>query len=296
MGTPDFAVESLQELHNSKHNILAVYTQPDKPAGRGYKLVPPAVKLAAFDMGLPVFQPDTLKTEIDILKNYDPDVIVVVAYGKLLSCQVLDIPKYGCVNVHGSLLPKYRGAAPIQWNIINGDMYGGITTMLMNEGLDCGDILLQAKTKIDDDETCGELFEKLQVMGAKLLLETLDKLEKNEITPTKQDETAATYAPKITKDMCLLNFNDDAKTVHKLICGLSPYPCAYMILKNKKLKLYNSRIVTDISEKIGETGELVIYNKRLIIPCKNNAIEITKLQPENSKQMAAKDYINGIKR
>ncbi|MCL2013722.1 MAG: methionyl-tRNA formyltransferase [Oscillospiraceae bacterium] len=296
MGTPDFAEYSLRKLSGSKHKILAVFTQPDRPAGRGYKLVPSAVKTAALELGFEVFQPDSPVTEHERLSGYKPDAIVVVAYGKLLPEKILNIPKYGCVNLHGSLLPEYRGAAPIQWNIINGGEYGGTTTMLMDEGMDTGDILLQEKTKIGDEETAGELFERLKVSGAYLLSKTLDKLENGDITPQKQDEAAATYAPKITGDMCLINFEIGAKSVQKLICGLSPGPGAYTLLNGKKLKILRARVAdSDVAGIKKTVGAMINKNGRLIIPCVSGAVEATEIQYEGSRRMSAAEFINGHK-
>ena len=209
MGTPDFAVPTLKKLYESKHEVVGVFTQTDKPKGRGYKLAPPPVKVLALEHGTPVYQPKSLKNEPqmwDELKKLEPDCIVVAAYGKILPREVLEIPKFHCVNVHGSLLPKYRGAAPIQWSVLNGDAETGITTMLMGEGLDTGDILLQRSTPIGDNETAAQLFDRLSEIGADLLIETLDKLEKDQITPVKQDDSKATYARMLSKDMCVLDF------------------------------------------------------------------------------------------
>jgi len=194
MGTPDFAVPTLEKLCKSEHQVLGVYTQPDKPVGRKQILTPPDVKVCALENNLPVYQPSTLKDDAvyEEIKDMNPDVIVVVAYGKLLPVNILEIPKYGCINVHGSLLPKYRGASPIQHSVLNGDEITGVTTMFMGEGLDTGDILLKAETKIGENETSAELFDRLSLMGADLLLETLDAVEKGTVTPEKQDENLAT--------------------------------------------------------------------------------------------------------
>ncbi|MBQ8121138.1 MAG: methionyl-tRNA formyltransferase, partial [Ruminococcus sp.] len=248
MGTPDFAVPTLKKLYECGHEVAAVFTQPDKPKGRGYKLTPPPVKVIALEHSSPVYQPESLKKQPemwDILKDIAPDCIVVAAYGKILPKQVLDIPKFHCVNVHGSLLPKYRGAAPIQWSVLNGDEETGITTMLMGEGLDTGDILMQRSTHIGENETAAELFDRLADIGADLLIETLGKLEKGELTPVKQDESLATYASMLTKDMCMIDFNKPVKEVHKKICGLSDWPCAVTTLDGKRLKVFRSEIIHD---------------------------------------------------
>ncbi len=294
MGTPDFAVPTLNKLYESEHEIAAVFTQPDKPKGRGYKLAPPPVKVLALEHGTPVYQPESLKKQPemwDVLKEIAPDVIVVAAYGKILPKQVLDIPKYHCVNVHGSLLPKYRGAAPIQWSVLNGDDETGITTMLMGEGLDTGDILLQRSTPIGENETAAELFDRLAEIGADLLIETLEKLEKGEITPVKQDEELATYASILTKDMCMIDFNKPVKEVHKKICGLSDWPCAVTTLDGKRLKVYRSQIVKDKTP--GQQAGTVVDTKQFCVCCSDGVIKLTEVQAEGSKRMRSEDYLRG---
>ena len=294
MGTPDFAVPTLNKLYESEHEIAAVFTQPDKPKGRGYKLAPPPVKVLALEHGTPVYQPESLKKQPemwDVLKEIAPDVIVVAAYGKILPKQVLDIPKYHCVNVHGSLLPKYRGAAPIQWSVLNGDDETGITTMLMGEGLDTGDILLQRSTPIGENETAAELFDRLAEIGADLLIETLEKLEKGEITPVKQDEELATYASILTKDMCMIDFNKPVKEVHKKICGLSDWPCAVTTLDGKRLKVFRSQIVKD--KMPGQQAGTVVDTKQFCLCCADGVIKLTEVQAEGSKRMRSEDYLRG---
>ncbi len=294
MGTPDFAVPTLNKLYESEHEIAAVFTQPDKPKGRGYKLSPPPVKVLALEHGTPVYQPESLKKQPemwDVLKEIAPDVIVVAAYGKILPKQVLDIPKYHCVNVHGSLLPKYRGAAPIQWSVLNGDDETGITTMLMGEGLDTGDILLQRSTPIGENETAAELFDRLAEIGADLLIETLEKLEKGEITPVKQDEKLATYASILTKDMCMIDFNKPVKEVHKKICGLSDWPCAVTTLDGKRLKVFRSQIVKDKTP--GQQAGTVVDTKQFCVCCADGVIKLAEVQAEGSKRMRSEDYLRG---
>ena len=294
MGTPDFAVPSLKKLYESGHELAAVFTQPDKPKGRGYKLAPPPVKVIALEHNTPVYQPESLKKQPemwDVLKDIEPDCIVVAAYGKILPKQVLDIPKYGCVNVHGSLLPKYRGAAPIQWSVLNGDDVTGITTMLMGEGLDTGDILLQRSTPIGENETAAELFDRLAEIGADLLIETLKKLEKCEITPVKQDESLATYASMLTKDMCMIDFNKPVIEVHKKICGLSDWPCAVTTLDGKRLKVFRSEIVK--GKKANQAAGTVIDTKAFCVCCADGVIKLTEVQAEGSKRMKSEDYLRG---
>ena len=224
MGTPDFAIPALQSLIDSEHEVAAVFTQPDKPKGRGMKLAASPVKKLAQENGIEVFQPQSLKRNADEyiskIREIDPDVIVVAAYGKILPKEILEIPEFGCVNVHGSLLPKYRGAAPIQHAVLNGDEKTGITTMLMAEGLDTGDILLTSETKIGENETAEELFDRLSVLGAELLMNTLKELENGNITPQKQDEQNASYASMLAKDMCEIDFSKSAFEVHKKIIPL----------------------------------------------------------------------------
>lgn len=294
MGTPDFAVPTLEKLYESGHEVAAVFTQPDKPKGRGYKLAPPPVKVLALEHNTPVYQPNSLKKEPemwDILKDIAPDFIVVAAYGKILPKQVLDIPKYHCVNVHGSLLPKYRGAAPIQWSVLNGDEVTGITTMLMGEGLDTGDILMQQSTPIGENETAAELFDRLAVIGADLLITTLDKIVKGEITPVKQDESLATYAEMLSKDMCMIDFAKPVKDVHKKICGLSDWPCAVTTLEGKRLKVFRSEIAS--IKAVSQAPGTVVDAKCLCVSCADGVIKLTEVQAEGSKRMKAEDYLRG---
>ena len=296
MGTPDFAVPTLDLLYKTeKHNVQAVFTQPDKPKGRGYKLTPPPVKVLAVEHNTPVYQPQSLKNNgeeyVDIIRKLNPDCIVVAAYGKILPKEVLDIPKYGCVNVHGSLLPKYRGAGPIQWAVLNDEAETGITTMLMGEGLDTGDMLLKRATPIGENETAAELFDKLAVMGAELLVETLDALEQGSVIPEKQNEDEASYAPMLSKDLCNLDFSQPVRKIHKQICGLSDWPCAVTILNGKRLKVYKSEIVSD--KPTGKTDGEIVNNKDFSVACKDGVIRFTEIQAEGSKRMKTDDYLRG---
>ena len=295
MGTPDFAVPTLDMLYKSGHNVQAVFTQPDKPKGRGYKLTPPPVKVLALEHDTPVYQPKSLKTDgeeyVKIIEDLQPDCIVVAAYGKILPKSVLDIPKYGCVNVHGSLLPKYRGAGPIQWAVLNDEKETGITTMLMGEGLDTGDMLLKKATPIGENETAAELFDRLADMGAELLIETLDKLEKGEVTPQKQNEKLASYAPMLSKDMCMIDFNEPVRRVHKKICGLSDWPCAVTMLCGKRLKVYRSEIVSD--KPCGKECGEIVDEKNFSVACSDGVIRFTEIQAEGSKRMKTEDYLRG---
>lgn len=295
MGTPDFAVATLKALYDNGYDVRAVFTQPDKPKGRGYKLAPPPVKVLAQEHGTAVYQPLSLKKDADeylrVLKDIAPDVIVVAAYGKILPKEVLELPVYGCVNVHGSLLPKYRGAAPIQQAVLDDEKQTGITTMLMGEGLDTGDILLQESTEIGINETSAELFDRLADMGAGLLIKTLKALENGEVTPTPQDNEAATYAHMINKDMCELDFSLGARNVHKKICGLSDWPCAVTFLDGKRLKIYKSELVSE-NGSFGKAGE-VVDEKKFEVACGEGCIRLVTIQAEGSKRMAAADYLRG---
>ena len=291
MGTPDFAVSTLERLMESEHEIVAVFTQPDKPVGRRQLFKPPSVKVKALEGDLDVYQPDSLKSEETkkLLNSLDVDVIVVVAYGKILPKEVLDIPRYGCINVHGSLLPKYRGASPIQTSILNGDRVTGVTTMYMSEGLDTGDIIDKAEIEIGDNETASELFERLAPIGAELLCQTLNKIETKTVKRTAQDDKLASYAPILTKQMAKIDFLDSAFNVHKKICGLSDWPCAYCYLKGKKLKVYHSCLADKFSGKPGE----LLDDRRMIIGCCDKAVEFIEIQLEGKKRIVAKDFLNG---
>lgn len=290
MGTPDFAVPALEALANSKHKVCAVFTQPDKPRGRKMIMTPPDVKICAEKLSIPVFQPDSMKTDeaLEAVKQFSPDVIVVAAYGQILPKSVLELPKYGCINIHGSLLPKYRGASPIQQSVLNGDKETGITTMLMDVGLDTGDILMQTKTLIGENETSGELFDRLAKIGGELLLETLSALENGGITPQKQDESLASHTSKIDKSLCPVDFSKSAYEVHNKIRGLNPWPVATAKLCGKTVKLHSSRVV----DKSGEYGTIISV-KPLIIACGEKAIEILELQPEGKKRMTASAFAAG---
>lgn len=295
MGTPDFAVPSLKRLYEKEYNIQAVFTQPDKPKGRGYKLTPPPVKELALSHNTPVYQPTSLKKDseeyIDIIKKLNPDCIVVVAYGKILPKEVLEIPKYGCVNVHGSLLPKYRGAGPIQWSVLNDEKETGITTMLMSEGLDTGDMLLQRATPIGENETAAELFDRLADMGADVLLDTLEGLVSNSIVPISQDDSKSSYAPMLDKSMCKIDFNKAVRKVHKQICGLSDWPCAVTTLNGKRLKVYGSEIV-DVKKKNFTPGTIVDEND-FSVCCSDGVLRFTEVQMEGSKRMKVNDFLRG---
>lgn len=291
MGTPDFAVPALEKLA-ANHNVTAVFTQPDKPQGRKMILTPPDVKVCAQKLGIPVFQPKSMKTEesLELVKEQQPDVIVVAAYGQILPKAVLDVPKYGCINIHGSLLPKYRGAAPIQQAVLNGDKVTGITTMLMDVGLDTGDILLTKETEIGENETSAALFDRLSVLGGELILETLSALENGTVTPKKQDDSLATHTSKIDKSLCPIDFTKSAQEIHNQVRGLYSWPIATAVIGGKKVKIHK----TLISDKSGQAG-VILSVKPLIIACGNQSIEILELQPEGKKKMTAEAFAAGHK-
>lgn len=290
MGTPDFAVSSLKALIASEHEVCAVFTQPDKPRGRKMIMTPPDVKVCAIENNIPVFQPNTLRDgkALEIIKEYNPDVIVVAAYGKILPKEIIDYPKYGCVNIHGSILPKYRGAAPIQWAVINGEKETGITTMLMNEGLDTGDILMIEKTEISVDDTTSSVFERLACIGADLILKTLDKLQKGELTPQPQDDSLATYASMLDKNISNIDWNKSAFEVHNLIRGLYEWPIAHTFFNGKKMKIYKS----SLSKLSGKAGTVLSLDP-LTVACGDGSVEIFELQLEGKKRMDYKSFLLG---
>lgn len=293
MGTPDFAVPALEKLAQSPdYTVAAVFTQPDKPKGRKMVMTPPDVKVCAEKLGIPVFQPSSMRSEeaYNSLKELNPDVIVVAAYGQILPKAVLDLPKFGCVNIHGSLLPKYRGAAPIQQSVLDGEKVTGVTTMLMDVGLDTGDILLKAETEIGENETAGELFDRLAVLGGELIVETLDKLKKGEITPQKQDESLATHTSKITKELCPIDFNKSAFEVHNKVRGLNPWPVAVTEIAGKTVKVYSSRV----SDMSGAAGTILSL-KPFVVACGDKSVELIEIQPQGKKRMTAQAFLAGHK-
>ena len=289
MGTPDFAVPALEKLA-AVHEVAAVFTQPDKPVGRKQILTPPDVKVCAERLGIPVCQPASMKTPeaFELLKSFAPEVIVVAAYGQILPKAVLDLPAYGCVNIHGSLLPKYRGAAPVQQAVLNGDAVTGVTTMLMDVGLDTGDILLTKETPIGENETSAELFDRLSLLGGELILETLDALAQGSVTPKKQDEALATHTSKIDKSLCPIDFTATAQAVHNLIRGLYSWPVATAQIGGKRVKIHKARI----AKGSGSAG-VILSVKPFVIACGEGAVEILELQPEGKKKMSAEAYAAG---
>ena len=293
MGTPDFAVPALEKLAQSPdYTVAAVFTQPDKPKGRKMVMTPPDVKVCAEKLGIPVFQPSSMRSEeaYNSLKELNPDVIVVAAYGQILPKAVLDLPKLGCVNIHGSLLPKYRGAAPIQQSVLDGEKVTGVTTMLMDVGLDTGDILLKAETEIGENETAGELFDRLAVLGGELIVETLDKFKKGEITPQKQDESLATHTSKISKELCPIDFNKSAFEVHNKVRGLNPWPVAVTEIAGKTVKVYS----TSVSDMSGAAGTILSL-KPFVVACGDKSVELIEIQPQGKKRMTAQAFLAGHK-
>lgn len=303
MGTPDFAKESLESIYEKGHNILAVITKEDKQQGRGLKLIENPVKKYAKSKGIKVYQPRKIKNNneiINIIEQLKPDVICVVAYGKILPKQILDIPKLGCINVHGSLLPKYRGAAPIQWAIINGDKITGITTMYMDENMDTGDIILKKEIEIGKYETTGELWNKLSKIGGELLVETLEKIENGDAPRIKQGQEFS-LAPMLDKQISKIDWNNQTSTqIFNLSRGLDPMMGIYSTLNEKKLKLWKIKIKDDFEEEINEIyspGTVIYVNEKkgLYIKTKDGIIEVLEIQPENSKRMNILEFLRGAK-
>lgn len=296
MGTPGFAVPTLEKLHEKGHDIVLVVTQPDKPFGRGKKLKKSEVKEKAEELGLEIFQPNKIKEEenVNILKSYKPDVIVVVAYGQILSAEILSIPKYGCINVHASLLPKLRGAAPLNWAIIKGETKTGVTTMQMDVGLDTGDMLLKAEVEVDENMNVGELHDTLMHKGADLLIETLDKLEKNQISPQKQDDSLSNYAPMFNNENRKINWSLKAKDIHDLIRGLSPWPTAYFTMDDKTIKVYKSSYTYDDSDY--QAGYVIkASDEGIFVKAKEGTVILQEIQMPGKKKMTVEAYLRGNK-
>ena len=291
MGTPDFAVPSLKAIAQ-RHNVLAVFTQPDKPVGRKMVLTPPDVKVCAEELLIPVYQPEKLREGDNdkLIRELNPDVIVVVAYGQILPESILNIPKYGCINVHGSLLPKYRGAAPIQWSVLNGDEVTGVTTMYMEKGLDTGDILLTEEYKIGINETAGEVFDNLASLGGELILKTLDYAEKGMLKPVKQDDSLSSYAKMLDKSMCKIDFSKTNKEVHNKVRGLCPWPVASTMLNGKVLKIFETRL----ADGNGNPGEVICTNP-LTVACGEGAVVVNSVQLQGKKRMDSNAFLQGHK-
>lgn len=293
MGTPDIAAVSLEKLIDEKFEIVGVVSQPDKPKGRGHKMMPTPVKVVAEENGIMVYQPEMLKNGelMPVLEELKPEVIIVVAYGKILPEYILDFPELGCINMHASLLPKLRGAAPIQWSVINGDKKTGVTTMIMEKGLDTGDMLLTKETEIGLYETSEELFDRIAVLGAELLVETLNNIEN--IKPIPQNHDEHTYAPMITKEMGNINWDDSSEKISKLICGMNSWPLAYTYYKGEMMKVISARLGDD--EEKGQNGEILSYEKGkgLKIKCAKGTLYITRIQFAGGKKLDVDEYLKG---
>lgn len=291
MGTPDFAVPCLARLIDCGHDVAGAFSQPDRPRGRGHQLSPPPVKELAVLKGIPVYQPEKLRDgeALKVLEELKPELIVVVAYGRLLPKEILELPKHGCVNVHASLLPKLRGAAPIQWSVINGDRETGVTTMFMAEGLDTGDTILSLETQVGENETAGELFGRLAALGADALEETLKLIETGKAVRKKQDDSLATYAPMLDKKIANLDFNKTPEELCNLIRGLNPAPMAFSKLDGKIVKIMAARPRSDYSGGAAK----ILDEKSLIVGCKDGAIELIQVKPEGKKPMSGEEFARG---
>ena len=293
MGTPDFSVPALEELAKV-HQVAAVVTQQDRPKGRGHKMQYTPVKEKALELNIPVYQPEKVKNPefVDILREINPDVIVVIAFGQILSKEILDLPKYGCINVHASLLPKYRGAAPIQWAVIDGEEETGVTTMHMAEGLDTGDVIDTAVIKLDEKETGGSLFDKLAIEGGKLIVETLSKLENGTATRTPQDDEKSSYAGKITKELGQIDFTKPAVTIERLIRGLNRWPSACTTLDGKAMKVWDATVEEgNVTEQPGEIVEIAKHYIK--VATGENYLKINEIQLAGKKRMAMDAFLNG---
>jgi len=299
MGTPEFAVPSLKALIENNYDVVCVVTQKDKPKGRGYKVVPPPVKEYALSKGIMVLQPERLSREpetVEKIRELNPDLIVTCAFGQILPDSVLSIPRYGTINVHGSLLPKYRGAAPIQWAIINGETKTGITTMLTDSGLDTGDILLTSEIDIPDDMTAGELHDRMSLLGAETLISTIRKLEEGTLKPIPQDHSKATLAPRINKDLGRIDWSAGAREIHNLVRGLTPWPGAFTSLEGKKIRIWKTAVGDNIgndSEKAAPGTITGLDQESMKVSAGNGILEILEIQAESGKRMTPHQYSLG---
>lgn len=297
MGTPDFSVGPLKALIEAGHEISLVVCQPDRPKGRSKEPAPCPVKECALEYGLKIFQPERIKRAeaVEELKKYPADVFVVAAFGQILSKEILDMPRFGCLNIHASLLPQYRGAAPIQYAVINGDEKSGVTIMQMDEGIDTGDILLQREVAIDADETGGSLFDKLSVLGSELITEALSALETGSLSPVKQDGSKATHVGMLTKEDGRINWFRSAQEIERLIRGTDPWPGAYTSLHSKVLKIWKAE-VADAEEDKGAQGMVVGVDKdSFLVACGKGVLKIKELQIEGRKRMSCADFLRGVR-
>jgi methionyl-tRNA formyltransferase len=294
MGTPGFAVPTLIALIESEHDVVSVVTKPDTPKGRGRRVIPPPIKTLAIDHNIPVLQPEKIKTEEfhNELKVYNPDIICVAAYGKILPKNILGLPPNGCINVHGSLLPKYRGAAPVNWAIIRGEEITGITTMMMDEGMDTGDILLQREVKIEVEDDAESLSEKLSIVGAELLIETIRLQTQGMLPRIPQDHSKATYAPMLKKEDGMIDWRKSSEDINNLIRGTLPWPGAYTTINGKNLKLYKA----EVSHGIGRPGEVILSESGILrVATGDGSIDITEIQIEGGKRLPIEPFLRGRK-
>ncbi len=296
MGTPEFAVPTLKLLIE-KHSVLGVVTQPDRPKGRGKKMLSPPVKDVAVENNIPVFQPEKIRDDefISKLEKFEADIFVIVAYGQILPEKVLNMPRYGCINVHGSLLPRYRGAAPIQRAIIDGEKVTGVTIMYMGKGLDSGDMILKKEIYIDDSETYGSLYDKMAPVGAAALIEAIDLIEKGEAKPEKQDDSLSCYAKKIEKGFGKIDWNKNSREILNLIRGLNPTPCAYTLLNGEVFKIWNAEEFSEGAESMEKAGTVigVLPKKGFVVKTGDSALVITEAQAKGGKKMSCSDYLRG---
>lgn len=292
MGTPDIAATCLKRILADGFQVVGVYTQPDRPKGRGMKLTASPVKEVALDAGIPVFQPENFREEetVEALRALKPDVCAVVAYGRILPQKVLDVPTFGCINIHASLLPKYRGSAPYQWAVLNGEKETGVTAMYLCREMDAGDMIDRVTTPIGENETAGEVLDRLALLGAGLLSKTLDRFQAGPVAGEKQDESLVSYAPMLDKSLCPIDFHRTAQQVHDQVRGLQPWPVATMELQGKRFKVHETRMAAGE----GEPGQILGLTKTgLVIACGQGAVEIRSLQAEGGKRMNAPDYFRG---
>lgn len=294
MGTPEFAVPTLNSMIEN-YNVIAVFTQPDKPKGRGKKMAFSEVKEAALLHDIPVFQPDKIRNNLECLnylKDLQPDIIIVVAYGQILPKEILDLPKYGCINLHASILPKYRGAAPINWCIINGEKVSGNTTMLMDVGLDTGDILLQSEVKITENMTAGQLHDILMIDGAELMVKTINNMKDNNISPIPQDDSKSCYSPMLSKDKAVIDWSKPSEEINNFIRGLNPWPIAHTTMKNESMKIFKASVVKKESNKAYGTI-LNVSKEGILVSTAKDCLLIQEIQFSNGKRMTVEQYING---
>ena len=296
MGTPDFAVGTLEAIVGAGHEVAAVVTQPDKPKGRGGVMAMSPVKECALRHGLTVLQPLKARNPefIEEIKAINPDVIVVVAFGQIIPSEIIHMPKYGCINVHASLLPKYRGASPIQWTVLDGCEYSGVTTMLMDEGIDTGDILETATVKLDERETGGSLFDRLSLVGAKLLVETLDKAEAGQLHPVKQDDSRSSYVRTMDKSFGLMDFTQPVEVLERKVRALNPWPSAFTHMDEKLLKIWDATVIQDNNVKAGDYGKVKTDGKTcFMVACDGGYLSVNELQLEGKKRMKVEDFLRG---